>query len=91
MIPRGVITPHPISSHGVDVTCSHKSGLLFHLAHQKAEFTSVGAVLWSQLIMCIKDMADVRTCLSPPGLLHLYMSLRHSPSLLCLAEPVVWV
>ena len=48
----GVITPHPISSHGVDVTCSHKATtLLFHLAHQKAEFTSVGAVLWSQLIM----------------------------------------
>ena len=21
----GVITPHPISAHGVDVTCSHKS------------------------------------------------------------------
>ena len=23
----GVITPHPISSHGVDATCSHKSGV----------------------------------------------------------------
>ena len=39
----------------------------------------------------VKDMADVRTCLSPPDLLHLDMSLQHSPSLLCLAEPVVWV
>ena len=49
----GVITPHPISSHGVDVTCHiiQATTLLFHLAHQKAEFTSVGAVLWSQLIM----------------------------------------
>ena len=49
----GVITPHPISSHCVDVTCSinQATTLLFHLAHQKAEFTSVGAVLWSQQMM----------------------------------------
>ena len=45
----GVITPHPISSHGVDVDLlvhiNQATTLLFHLAHQKAEFTSVGAVL----------------------------------------------
>ena len=41
----GVITPHPIS-HGVDVTCSHKSGNYLALPFStslKAEFTSVGA------------------------------------------------
>ena len=49
----GVITPHPISLHGVDVTCSHKSGnyLALPFSTSKTEFTSVGAVLWSQLIM----------------------------------------
>ena len=47
----GVITPHPISSHGVDVHINQATTLLLHLAHQKAEFTSVGAVLWSQMIM----------------------------------------
>ena len=49
----GVITPHPISSHCVDVTCSLKSCdyLALPFSTSKAEFTSVGAVLWSQLIM----------------------------------------
>ena len=50
----GVITPHPISSHGVDE--NQATTLLFHLAHQKAEFTSVGAVLWSQpSLLCLAE------------------------------------
>ena len=33
----GVITPHPISSHGVDVTCSHKSGNYLALPFSTSE------------------------------------------------------
>ena len=33
----GVITPNPISSHGVDVTCSHKSGNYFTLPFSTSE------------------------------------------------------
>ena len=33
----GVITPHPISSHGVDVTFSHKSGNYLALPFSTSE------------------------------------------------------
>ena len=33
----GVITPHPISSHGVDVTCSLKSGNYLALPFSTSE------------------------------------------------------
>ena len=43
----GVITPHPISSHGVDVTCSHKSGNYLALPFSTSEIPRIFYLLVS--------------------------------------------
>ena len=73
----------------VDVTCSHKSSNYLAITSE------------SRVYLCIVESADHVTTLHKRHGRCMYMpltawstpsmSLRHSPSLFCLAEPMVWV